>query len=212
MRTTFYKQFGCVPVSSGILRSAVSNLRAPQAHIALCQRRGELIPLRRDLYLCVDENRDYSIGLIANHIFGPSYVSCETALAHHGFIPERVYAVKSCCLARSRTFTNSIGTFQYISIARSYYPHGVKSVRTEQGLYFLCASPEKALCDLVLSTPGVRIQSPAAAGQYLEQYLRIDEESRSRFDLTLLHEIALAAPKKKNDLLHIHRFLSHEYL
>lgn len=50
---------------------------------------GELIPLRRGLYL---QDRTANPLALAPAIHGPSYVSFESALAWHGLIPERVEA------------------------------------------------------------------------------------------------------------------------
>ncbi|MEA1980115.1 MAG: hypothetical protein U9N54_03985, partial [candidate division Zixibacteria bacterium] len=70
---------------------------------------------------------------------------------------------------------------------------------------FLIASPEKALCDLILSTSKMRIQSSKAMISYLHEDLRIDftsnplrdhgiierciEEGRKKRELKLLYEI-----------------------
>ena len=52
MPTTLEKQFGSVPVTSSELKLALREYRAPMARIVLHQRRGEIISLRRNLYLC----------------------------------------------------------------------------------------------------------------------------------------------------------------
>ena len=125
MEVSMYQLFGGVPVSAGVLRSALPGLRAPQARLALLQQRGELIPLRRDLYVCSDGRGDYSRGVIANHLLAPSYVSYETVLYREGLIPERVHIIKSSCLARGRRFENATGVYEYIRVPREYYAVGV---------------------------------------------------------------------------------------
>lgn len=89
MQTTLEKQFGSVPVTCSELKLALRDYRAPLSRIALHQRRGKIIPLRRNLYLCRPES--YSRELIANRLLAPSYVSYETVLSACGIIPERVY-------------------------------------------------------------------------------------------------------------------------
>ena len=111
--------------------------------------------MRRNLYLCSPES--YSRELIANRLLAPSYVSYETVLSACGIIPERVYAVRSSCLARSRSFDNATGHYEYICVPGAYYPEGVTINRTPDGLAYLAARPEKAICDLILATSRLRL-------------------------------------------------------
>ncbi len=210
MRIDLGKSFGCVPVTAGVLRHALSGLKAPQANIMQRERRGEVVSLRRNLYLCTPG--DYSRELIANHLLAPSYVSYETVLAACGVIPERVHTVRSSCLVRSREFTNATGKYEYVRVPRAYYPEGVTICRTAQGHAYLAARPEKALCDLILASPGLRIQSARMAREYLEEYLRADMESVSGWDADLIRRLAELTDKKKNDLFHLERMLRHECL
>lgn len=210
MRSALEKQFGSVPVTSSELKLALQEYRAPLARIAMHQRRGEIIPLRRNLYLCSPES--YSRELIANRLLAPSYVSYETVLSACGIIPERVYAVRSSCLARSRSFDNETGHYEYTCVPRNYYPEGVTINRTPDGLAYLAARPEKAICDLILATAGLRLQSAKAVREYLECYLRADMEVVASWDADLVHTLAGLTEKKKNELLNLERFLRHECL
>ena len=86
--------------------------------------------------------------LLANLIYGPSYISLDYALSYHGLIPERVETVTSVTLGRSRTFTTPYGMFSYRRLSQSRYAVG--GLLAEHGdLSFLIASPEKALADKV---------------------------------------------------------------
>lgn len=210
MRQDLGKSFGCVPVTAGVLRHALSRLKAPQSNIMQRERRGEVVSLRRNLYLCTPE--DYSRELIANHMLAPSYVSYETVLSMCGVIPERVHIVRSSCLVRGRVFENSTGKYEYVRVPRAYYPEGVTICRTPQGYAYLAARPEKAICDLILASPGLRIQSARMARSYLEEYLRADMESVAGWDADLIHRLAELTDKKKNDLFHLERMLRHECL
>lgn len=204
------KAFGCVPVTSWELKSQLRDYRAPSARIGLLQRHGEIVPLRRNLYLCSPGY--YSRELIANHLLAPSYVSYETVLYANGIIPERVYVLRSSCMGRGRHFENATGHYEYIGVPGAYYPEGVTIMRTEQGLGYLAARPEKALCDLILATPGLRLQSVRAAREYLEIYLRADMEALACWSADLVHTLAELTTKKKNDLLNLEKMLRHEYL
>ena len=85
---------------------------------------------------------------------------------------------------------------------------GVTMQRTEQGYCYLSATPEKALCDLVLSSAGVRLQSLRAAGVYLDEYLRMDEEARLRLNPAIIAACAEVTTKKAADLRNIADLLS----
>lgn len=209
MAQTLTEKFGSIPISSGLLQEALGNYRAPRARIRLLEEKGELIPLRRDLYL-LRTAEGYSRGLIANHLLGPSYVSYETALAEAGIIPERVYNVRSACLSRSRSYENATGHYDYTQVAPGYFSIGICSRATGQGGYYLCATPEKALCDLILSTPGLRLQSARAAREYLEIYLRADMDAIAHMDADIISACAATTGKKKSDLRNLEKFIRYE--
>ncbi len=191
-----------VPVSKFFLADELKGYRAPGAHLARMQQRGELTRLRRDLYMLLPQDGDtpYSRELIANHLYSPSYVSFESVLADAGLIPERVEEVHSACMGRSRHFRNDTGRYRYTHLPLPYYAIGTRSVRTEAGLYYLAATPEKALCDLIVVTPRLRLQSERALRVYLADDLRVDEERLSRLDPAIIGECAAAAHKKTSIL------------
>lgn len=193
------------------LSTALAGYKAPGARMALLQRQGELIPLRRNLYVCTEEGHTYNRFLIANHLL-LSYVSFESALAQAGLIPERVYTVTSACLARSRTISNTTGHYRFVQLPQSYFGVGVTSRQTEEGYRYLIARPEKALCDLVLATPRLRLQSPKAAEVYLSDFLRMDTTDWQKFDPALIRECADKAHKKKRELEMLYTLISHEHV
>jgi len=136
--------------------------------------------------------------LIANHLYGPSYVSMEFALRYYGLIPERVFEVKSMTSKRSRQFVNDLATFTYIETTADYFPIGIRQVSATQT--FLIASPEKALCDLIAYTQGLRIQSLKSMLQYLEEDIRFDTAELAHFDIELIKQ-CIEFGKKKRELI-----------
>ena len=106
-------QFGVVPIDYAILESILSAYSAPRHKIASLEKQGQILRLKRGLYVLSPDVSGELLQreLIANHIYGPSYVSMESALRHYGLIPESVYAVKSMTTKRSRSFENAIGRF-----------------------------------------------------------------------------------------------------
>lgn len=123
---------------------------------------GELVSLRRGLYA---SRRDLDPRCLAGPIYGPSYVSFETALAWHGMIPEGVAEILSATPKRPAEFENDFGRFRYLTIPKAVYPAGIMRI-TESELPFLIASPTKALVDRIAREPGFR--SMADVARWLE--------------------------------------------
>lgn len=149
--------------------------------------RGEIVHLRRGLY-CLPEkyNRNgISRNMLANMIYGPSYVSMEAALAYHGWIPEAVHTVTSVSMPRAKAFENSVGRFEYVQVKQSPFLSGVRRVALdESAASFLVAGPLKALCDLVAFRGEVW-----TGVEPLVESMRIDEDdllSLKRADFTEL--------------------------
>lgn len=116
---------------------------------------GEILHIRRGLYcLAKPYNRvGISRNILANFIYGPSYVSLETALSFHGWIPEAVHSVSSVSLGRARTFETPLGYFDYVQIKQMPLLSGVIRVtgeRESEGSYYM-AKPLKAIADYVAS-------------------------------------------------------------
>lgn len=111
---------------------------------------GEIVRIRRGLYCLASKYLRQKIDtfVLAQRIYGPSYISLETALSYHGWIPEAVYAVTSTSLNRSREFGTPIGRFSFTSIAQKTFYAEVSRVEKDDGS-FLLASPLKALADYV---------------------------------------------------------------
>ena len=119
---------------------------------------GELLPLRRGLYL-----RDRAVDPIslASAIYGPSYISYESALAWHGLIPEKVGVIISATLKRPADFENPVGYFRYHHVPVRVFSVGIERVD----------DPTKALCDSVARDASIRSQKDVCA--WLES-MRID--------------------------------------
>ena len=192
--------FGSVPIDASILKSVFSDYGFPGNKISLLEQSGNLIRLKRGFYAVSPDvsGQTLSLELIANHLYGPSYVSMEYALRYYGLIPERVYEVKSLTSKRSRQFVNELATFSYIETTANYFPIGIRQVCDTQT--FLIASPEKALCDLIAYTQGLRIQSPKSMMQYLDEDIRFDTAELAHFDIELIKQ-CIEFGKKKRELI-----------
>lgn len=146
--------------------------------------RGDLIRLKRGVYTW---GRRYQKGEpslfdVAQRLYPPSYVSLESALAFHGWIPEAVYTVTSVCQRRSRTFSTPAARFRFHRNP-SFGFRGVERVQDGKALV-LVASPTKALADYIKITRPEAPEADAVFGS-----LRIDPEAANPVDRTLLAEL-----------------------
>lgn len=85
---------------------------------------------------------------LAQFIYGPSYISLESAMSYHQLIPERVYAVTSATGKRNKEFNSSGQIFSYQTLPAENLLIGVEHVR-EGDYQFLMATPWKAILDYI---------------------------------------------------------------
>lgn len=196
---TNLRQFGEVPFGHGTLMPLLAAYRRPNDKISEWLADQSLIAIKRGLYVCnpARTGQPVSLPLIANQLYGPSYVSLDYALSHYGLIPETVHQITSVTTRRAKVYDTPLGRFSYERLALSVYPLGIVSTRNEAGHYYLMASREKALCDKLIQTPNLAITSPAALLSYLNQDLRLDIDQLADFDLGLVQRIAAAGVKTR---------------
>ncbi len=189
-------QLAGVPVSGSEIKVCFPGLASPEKKIQALEQSGELIRLKRNLFIVSQElaGKETDASLCANHLYGPSYVSLQWALRYYGLIPEQVFTLTSVTTKRSRTFHTPIGTFSYRQVPSAYFPIGLESME-EGGIHFLMASPEKALCDTILQDKFVPHQSVKALAVYLEEDLRLDMDVLPRLDAGTVRECREAGRK-----------------
>jgi len=158
------------------LTDALKELSSPRDKITDMLRQGIIIRVKKGLYVFGERYRKhpYSKELLANLVYGPSYVSLDYALAYYGLIPERVEALTSVTLSRSRKFSTPVGLFIYRQIPARAYEAGMVRAEGDHDQAFLIASLEKALADKIVSVRGVPIASAAEMRQFIEKDLRIE--------------------------------------
>jgi predicted transcriptional regulator of viral defense system len=202
------EDFGNIPINSAVLTDIIGDYKFPRNKIATMEKRGKIVRLKKGLYLVSDKitRKPVSRELIANHLYGTSYVSLETALSHYGLIPEKVFAVRSITTKRAKQFENSFGRFEYITVPVDYYSIGIRQQIVDNEYAYLLATPEKALCDLILATPRLRFQSVRALETYLEDDLRIDFSTFQNIDTDIIRQ-CVEKGKKKGDLGWLLKFL-----
>ncbi|MBN1600249.1 MAG: hypothetical protein JW915_01510 [Chitinispirillaceae bacterium] len=172
------------------LNNQFQNYADPRAKIAALERKKELIRLKRGLYITSNAVANhFPGGCIANRLYGPSYVSFAYALRIYNFIPEYVPNVTSATRGkhRSKRFVTPVGVFFYRDVPAAVF-HRAVTYRNENGVRFLVATPEKALCD-ELSTTGT-IRSLRRLEKLLFDDLRIDYEDLLSVDTQIISELA----------------------
>ena len=203
------EQFGNIPINSAVLYSITDKYKFKRNKITSMAKCGDLIRLKKGLYVVPDKisRKLLSRELIANHLYGPSYISFETALVFYGLIPERVFTVRSATFKRAKRFENVIGNFEYITVPQTYYSIGICQQTVDNEYIYLIGTPEKALCDLILTTPNLRLQSVKAMQIYLEEDLRIEMSALSSFNVSIVEE-CFKFGRKKTELTQLLKLLS----
>lgn len=112
---------------------------------------GKLLHIRRGLY-CLTDLIDNSVKFhpfeLAQYIYGPSYISLESALSYHGLIPEAVYTVTSVTGKRPKDFLTPLGSFSYLHVPLESLFTGVELIKENEHQFFM-AKPWKAICDYI---------------------------------------------------------------
>ena len=137
---------------------------------------GSLLRVKRGTYLLAKRYRAETIHpfAIAQGLMPGSYVSFESALAHHGWIPEAVFVTAGVTPGRKTLSfdTTDFGTFSFhpLAIADYQFLAGVDRVQMGKLIAFV-AQPLRALLDLV----ALRKQQWAGI-EWLTHGMRIDED------------------------------------
>lgn len=191
--------FGAVPLARETLDEALRGYRRPGDKVSEWLRQGALQPLRRGLYVTGASlrSRAVCVPLVANHLYGPSCVSLDFALAWHGLIPEGVADVTSVTPRPSRRLSNALGRFSYHHLPLPYYAVGQELGASDDGLSFLIASPVKALCDRLVLSRGLPLLSRPAMRQWLLEDLRCDPERLGQLDLADLSSCLATGFKRR---------------
>ncbi len=204
-------RFGNIPIDYTTLVSVLDEYRFPKNKIVALEKQQQLIRLKKGLFVVAPKVSKSQISreLIANHLYGPSYISLESALSYYGLIPERVYSVRSVTTKRAKQYLTPLGKFDYPKVPENYFSIGIQQEQTESKSIFLIASPEKALCDMILLTSGLRLQSVKAVKTYLEENLRIDLSEKKDWNTEIIRECSEKG-KKKTELTQLLKLLENE--
>jgi hypothetical protein len=195
------RPFGGVPLTHGTLLSILGEYRSPNDKIVRMIDDGLLQPIRKGLYAVSLEitGIPLSLPLVANLLYGPSYVSMDYALSYYGIIPERVVEVTSMTTKRGKVYNLPVGRFSYTHSQPQLYSIGIDRVENPDQTGFLMASPEKALCDKLIFTRNLNVRSQQALHELLFDDLRVDEDALAHFSPEVIR--ACIAVNVKSDML-----------
>ena len=156
------------------LNACLRNYANKAQKISSFLRHGEIIQVRRGLYVFPAPLRHglLSNGVLANRIYGPSYVSEDFALSFYSLIPDMPRMVTSIAMGRSRLFHTPFGDFAYRYCRSRAYSIGLTAAGEGAGR-FLIATPEKAIFDKALYDHRFDGSDPQS---YLEEDLRIEQD------------------------------------
>jgi len=185
-----------------LLMNALSSYKKPRDKVTQLIKTGAIIRIKKGIYIFGPKYRKSPISLevLANQIYGPSYISLEFALGFHNIIPERVEWITSITSQKSKKFITPIGNFSYQHIHPDKYIVGVENIKLDNHRYCMIASKEKALSDLIADHRDIKNQKELL--EYLTNSLRIDLEDLQQFDLHRLEEINYIYKNKRVHILH----------
>ena len=175
---------------------------SPNRQFSLLKRAmaaGEVVRIHRGLYCLATKYLRQRIDplVLAQRVYGPSYISLETALSYHSWIPEAVYAVTSTSLDRSREFETPMGHFSFTRVPQETFYTEVKRLEKEDSGSFLLASPLKALADYVYAH-----RCDWNSARPVVESLRVDESLLAGVDLPSFDRLLANYPARR-----VRRFL-----
>jgi len=182
-----------------LLLHALRDYKKPRDKIRGLLKDKDIIRVKKGLYVLGKAyNKPYNKFVLANLIYGPSYITGQTALAFWNMIPERVELFISMTMKRKKQFETPVGRFSYLYCPKKVFNIGVQLEDAGDQKRFLIASPEKALCDMTAMQ--THILTKREMKEFLE-LMRLDYSVYKDLDLSLLEEIKTGYRRQSIKLL-----------
>lgn len=181
----------------------LKNYKRPNDKIHELLNKEIILPVKKGLYITgksIGNNR-VPKEVLANILYGPSYVSLDYALSHYGLIPEMVHKITSVCIKPAKKIKTPVGLFTYTRLPLPYYSFGIKVSALSDTHTCLIAEPEKALCDKIICTAGLQFRSKHDVYKLLVNDWRIDEYELKALSFKKIMSWLSAAPKKQSLML-----------
>jgi len=178
------------------LCGVLKQYKKPRDKITKLLNSGAIIRIKKGVYILGEAYRKGPVckEVLANMIYGPSYISLEYALSFYGMISERVETITSITNKRKKVFSTPSGIFKYHYLNPKKYPVGITQLQIDSFRYILIASKEKALSDMLERETAFENMNDLAI--YLHQNLRIHEEHIRTLDIKALDNIEKSYKKK----------------
>jgi hypothetical protein len=182
-----------------LLLHALRGYKKPRDKIRGLIKNKDILRVKKGLYVLGKEyNKPYNKYILANQVYGPSYITGQTALAFWNMIPERVELIISMTTKRKKLFETPVGRFSYLYCPKKAFNIGIRLEDTGDQKRFLIASPEKALCDMIAMQ--THISTKKEMKEFLE-LMRLDDSFIQNIDLSLLEEIKVGYRRQSINLL-----------
>lgn len=184
-----------------LVMDCLSSYKQPRDKLTKLLKAKKLIRVKKGLYVFGNEyqKRPYSLEVLANLIYGPSYVSFEYALSFYNLIPERVEKVTSASFKKNKYFSTPVGEFVYTFVHPDKFSCGTTMKSFDEYTHFRIATKEKALADFVAKLKLFKNKEDFL--QYIIEGVRIDEKDLFNMDFSLLRQIATIYKNKNVDYL-----------
>ncbi len=179
------------------LKNHLKAYAQPRRQIHELMKKKHIIRIKKGLYI-PNENHHAMVSELhlANLIYGPSYVSFESALSYYGLIPEAVKNIQSATFKRRKTFDTYLGRFIYVVVPKDQYTYGL-CFSTVNGKSILMASVQKALWDMMWRD---RFQI-ANVNEYLKSDLRVKQGFKRLFFKFALRMKSVRLDKSMKNLI-----------
>lgn len=186
-----------------LLLDILRHYSQPRDKITKLIRKGVIMRVKKGLYIFGPDYAmsPYSPEILANLIYGPSYISLDYALNYYGMIPEKTVTLTSVTSGKKRVFQTPVGRFTYQAVPLAYYRVGIDIIGAGENRSFLMATREKALADKIYQGEGSEIRNIRDIETYLTRYLRIDTASLSQLSYPRMAEIVKRSRLKRLSIL-----------
>jgi hypothetical protein len=194
------KDYSGQPITRQILMHMLQEYRRPYDKINELIKQDILVQVKRGVFIPGPQSLTTAPEklLLANHLWGPSYVSSDSALSYWGLIPERVYEICSMTTNLAKTYKTPVGRFRYIRLTPPYYSFGIQRIELASKQMTLIAGKEKALCDKIITTQRLKLRSVKQTREYLIEDLRISKEQLRELKTSLINDYLKDAPKQES--------------
>lgn len=168
------------------LRSKYRDYANPMAKVANMAKSKKIIRVTHGLYV---DGPNIDPLFLSSYIYGPSYVSFETALSMYGIIPEHAVAITcaTCGKSKKKTYETPLGRYMYRDVPFKAFPEYTNLMSGEGGMGYLLATREKAVCDKLYTIRAVK--SHKAFIELLYDDLRFDHEAIMSLDIKALEDL-----------------------